>query len=143
MPLANKNKYLSGLTLMEIIISTIILAVTLAGMTSLFVSSKKWLIHSHSKMAGAEIGRVFLNPLHMYVRQDSWGDSDNALSLQGTRYCDQAHPSLQMPGDFCQHLQAETIIPGTPFEAKYDLDTVSATALRKVRVTVRWTEKGP
>lgn len=145
-----KNKYLFGLTLMEVVISTIILAVILAGMAGLFTSSRKWLTYSRSKMAGAELSRVFLSPLHMQVRQDTWGEVTNALYPDKdqpgpiTRYCDQDSTHLQMPGNFCQPLQqTETTLFGMPFEAQYDLDTVPNTTVRRVRVTIRWTEKGP
>lgn len=137
-----KNKYLFGLTLVEVLISSIILAVTLVGMAGLFAGSRKWLTHSRSKMTGAELSRVFLSPLQMQVRRDTWEQAINALQ-PGTRYCDDdpAHSGLQMPGDFCQQLQAETTLFGMPFKAQYEIDTVSG--VRRVRITVHWTEENP
>lgn len=69
-----------GLTLMEIIISIMILSVTLVSLSNLFVSAQRWFWHNRSQYASSELGRNFLDPLHMDVRQDTWGTGGNILT---------------------------------------------------------------
>jgi len=60
------------MTLIEIIVATVILALTLAGMANLFISGKRWVLISQTRMVGGELGKFFLDPLQMLVRQDTW-----------------------------------------------------------------------
>lgn len=64
-------------SLIEIIVATILLALTLVSLTNLFVVGKRYILHSRSRMSGGELGKYFLDPLQNYVRQEDWIDTDN------------------------------------------------------------------
>lgn len=66
-----------GLTLLEILVSTLILALVMTGMVNLFISGKKWILHARSRMTGGELGKTFLDPLQSYVKQSDWNSSTN------------------------------------------------------------------
>jgi Tfp pilus assembly protein PilV len=62
-----------ALTLFEILVSVIILALVITGLANVFVAGKRYIRHSRMRMGGGEIGKQFLDPLQSYVRQDTWG----------------------------------------------------------------------
>lgn len=116
-----------GLTLLEILISTLILALVMTGMVNLFISGKKWILHARSRMTGGELGKSFLDPLQMQVRQDQWGN--NCLSTGTQANCpDQAAGKAQgLDRDYTAHY---TVTPNSP-----------VTNLNKVKVAISWTEE--
>ncbi len=65
-------------TLMEILVALVIFVLLIASFVSLIVASKRYMLHSRSRISGGEIGRQFLEPLQLDVRQDQWGS--NCLS---------------------------------------------------------------
>ena len=67
-----------GLTLLEILVASIILAVVIAGLANIFFVGKKYILRSRLRMAAGELGRAFLDPLQKDVRQDLW--TTNCLS---------------------------------------------------------------
>lgn len=110
-----------GLTLMEIIIATLIFALVMAGLANLFIAAKRLTLHARSRIQASELGKQFLDPLQMQVRQDQWGAncvSNNANCL------------------------AELPVPlgGIDFNATYTSGTVAGTNLRIVNVTLNWNE---
>ena len=74
-----KNKQ-NALTLMEILVSAVILSLIFLGLLNLFISGRRYLQHSQSRMGGGELGKYFIDPLQMYVRQSDWGSSTNLLT---------------------------------------------------------------
>jgi len=141
----NENK--KGLTLMEIIVATVIFALAVAGLMNLFVAGKRYILHSRSRMSGGELGKVFLEPLQMSVRQDTWGQAGNSLTNTptGGLYCDGVPGHTQLPG-----CSADRTLDGVPYAAKYEIDaaptpTGAATPpeLRRVVLTVNWSENKP
>lgn len=111
-----------GLTLLEILISTLILAITMTGLGNLFFSAKRYILHSRSRMTAGELGKYFLDPLQMDIRQDKWGS--NCLSA----------------ATGCPAAQTLNKITYTP---AYDISDVSGTTLRKAKVTISWKEPSP
>lgn len=71
-----------GLTLLEIIVASVILVIVLAGMANLFIAGKRWIMHSRLRATGGELGKYFIDPLHMLVRQDTWNTTANCLSIK-------------------------------------------------------------
>jgi prepilin-type N-terminal cleavage/methylation domain-containing protein len=69
-----------GFTFLEILISTFILSLIMLGLISVFISSKRLINYSKSRITAAELGRLFLDPLQLHVRQDTWGTAGNNLS---------------------------------------------------------------
>lgn len=106
------------------------------GLTNLFVSGKRLLAHSRARMTGGEIGRLFLDPLQMAVRQDTWTDVTNAL-YPGTRYCGGA--GAVQPG--CPS-QDERTLDRIVYNATYEISRLAAPndKITKVKLYVTWTE---
>jgi len=109
-----------GLTLLEILIAALILALVLTGLVGIFVSGKKLVLHSRARMTGGELGKFFLDPLENQVRADQWGN--NCLS-----------------GGAC-NLPPETL--GTiTYNAAYNMSPVPVNpSLRRVTVNITWNE---
>ncbi len=74
----NRNSYLTGFTLLEILVAVLIMAQVMTGLAYVFLAGRRHLAHTRSKIQAAELGRLFLAPLQMDVRQDQWGS--NCLS---------------------------------------------------------------
>jgi hypothetical protein len=123
---------------MEIIVSMVIFSLVLTGITNLFISGKRLILHGYYRLAGGEIGKIFLDPLQMQVRQDTWDLATNDLR-ESTRYCDDdvSHtPQVQS----CPS-QPERTLNGRTYTARYDIDAApSVGGLRRVQVTINWPE---
>jgi len=131
-----------GLSLLEILISLVVLALLMASLTNLFVTGKRYILHSRSRMAAGELGRLFLDPLQMAVRQDTWVNPNNPLAT-GIFYCDNepAHAAFQHPD--CPAL-ASVNLNGIAYTARYNITRDNPTAnLTKVQVDINWTESAP
>lgn len=114
-----------SLTLLEIIISVVILALVAAGTANLFFASKRWLQHSGLRMSGAELTKYFLEPLQTQVRQDEWGT--NCL---GTGNC----------------LPQNKTIGNRYYQVNYTVTplaniTGTQTSLSKVKIGINWEEE--
>lgn len=109
----------SGFTLLEIIIATIILSLTILGLLGVFIAGNNWVLHLRERATSAELGKLFVDPLQMDVRQDTWG-SPNSLSTT--------------PNPVSQTINAK------PFTATYVTGNIAGTDVRRVITTVTWTE---
>lgn len=109
-----------GLGLVEIIVATVILAITMAGLVNLFISGKRYIQYNRSRMTAGELGKYFLEPLHMDVRQDLW--SSNCLGS----------------GSECVGPQSIDGIIYTP--VYYIGNDQPLVNLNRVRVDITWTE---
>jgi prepilin-type N-terminal cleavage/methylation domain-containing protein len=128
-----------GLTLLEIIVSTLLLAIVMAGLTNIFLSGKRYLLHSRSRMSGGELGKLFLDPLQMYIRQDTWNQVGNALNTQ-VSYCDDNGSHPQNPA--CpQNASSRTLAPIT-YSVEYNTTTPDAAHpnIRRVVANITWNE---
>jgi len=140
-----------ALTILEILISSVILAITMAGLSGLFVSGKKYILHERMRMSGGGLGAAFLDPSQVAVSQgqtavgslDGWNQSNNGLRITPSgdyRYCDSdpAHASKQ--ASFCPPASARTM-SNTEYSAQYKIEDVGSTnPVRKVTTTINWTE---
>lgn len=128
----SRNTYLRGFTLLEILVSTIILVLVTTGLAYVFVAGRRHIRHTRSKIQTAELGRLFLEPLWMDVRQDQWVASGNCLTGDGSSGC----PGFQE-------------IDGIRYTPTYQISPLLTDAqnplgrLRKVRLTINWTEPSP
>ena len=75
-----------ALSLLEVTIATVILALIVVSLTNVFLSSGQWLFHMRARSAGGEVGDAFLGPLSMQVRQDQW-DGTTCLTGAGGAAC--------------------------------------------------------
>ncbi|HTY44946.1 MAG TPA: hypothetical protein VMD52_03030 [Patescibacteria group bacterium] len=115
-----------AVSLIEVLVAAILLALVLAGMSSVFITGRRSLLHSRSRSAGGELGRYFLDPLQADVNQATWGS--NCLTA-GTG-CPGA---LQVPP-----------ITYTPAYSTADVSAwVGNSHLKKVKVTITWNEPPP
>ena len=112
-------------TLMEALVSSVLIALVLVGLGNLFLGGKKWMGHRRYQMTAAEIGKIFLDPLQMDVRQDQW--SSSCLNSSGTN---------------CSTHGYHPPVDGISYSASYAISTppVDGTNLRRVRLTVTWNE---
>ncbi len=113
-----------GFSLFEIIVSLIILSIAITGMAVLFTSSKKFILHGRSTFAGTELGKVFLDPLQMDVRQDTWGN--NCISTDGFNTNCSTIPQ---------------VINGISYTPAYTKAPVGV--LRRVTLNLNWIEPNP
>jgi Tfp pilus assembly protein PilV len=114
-----KARSSKGLTLMEIIIATLIFALVMAGLVNLFMAAKRLTLHARSRMQASELGKQFLDPLQMQVRQDQWG-----ANCLGTGVC----------------APAVWVLAPITYNAAYVVTGVAGTTLRRVDVTINWNE---
>jgi Tfp pilus assembly protein PilV len=127
-----------GLSLIEILVSCIILALILTGLVNIFIAGKRYILHSRSRMTTVELGRFFLDPLQMHVRQ---GESVPGTAQDGW---DQVNNLLQIPAT-----QESWSWVGTQenldniYTPTYTVSRVKDTGLRRVRVSINWTERAP
>jgi hypothetical protein len=121
-------------TLFEIIVATVIFSLVMAGMVSVFVSGKRHMMHSRDRMTSSEMGKLFLEPLQLAVRQDTWGAVGNGLN-EGTTYCDAS--GIQNPA--CPSVASQRVVNNVDYTVQYDITAVPGTDLRRVVATVNWT----
>ncbi|MDP2941214.1 MAG: hypothetical protein Q8N85_03045 [Candidatus Omnitrophota bacterium] len=114
----------TGLSMLEVMISVIILAITLASLGNLFVTGKRYILHARSRISAAEMGKFFLEPLQMQVDQSSWGSTTLSRNLTT--------------------LSSETFVDsGISYSGSYNVSPVDGTTLRRVVLTLGWTENAP
>lgn len=109
-----------GLTLIEIIVSLVIMSITMAGLVNIFISARRHILHARTRMTGGELGKYFLDPLQMEVRQDTW--DNNNLSVR---------PPYNGTNQTIERINYRPI---------YNITNVTNTTLRKVVVDIVWNE---
>jgi len=112
-----------GFTLVEIVVASVVLSLVVVGMLSIFVAGSKHLIHTRERMTSAELGKFFLDPMQMSVRQDQWTVT-NALLIAGP---------INLPS-------TPQMINNRQFSGTYRTDPVAGTDLRRVTATITWNE---
>jgi len=108
-----------ALSLLEIIISTLILALVITGLINVLVAAKGFIQHTRYRVGAGEIGKEFVDPLQGYVREDTWGSN----------YLGNAEnpPQASDPTGF--------------YTADYEISVPSSNPeMRKVTVTLNWTD---
>ena len=126
--LFKKMKKQNALTLIEILISTVVLSLVFLGLLNLFISGRRFLEHSQSRMGGGELGKVFMDPLQMQVRQSDWVDSGVTTGTGN---------QLQL-GNTITSAQSLNGITYTATSAVYTVD--AAGNLRGVQTSINWQE---
>lgn len=121
-----KRMHHKGISLVEIVVSMVILSLVLVGLVNVFILSKSYIVHSRSRVSAGELGRYFLDPLQMDVRQDTWGA--NNLTAGG-------NPVFEQTID----------INGVRYTPSYEISnqTTDGATLRRVKVEISWNETQP
>lgn len=145
-----------GLTLLEILISTLIFALIVTSLVNLFVAAKRLTQHTRSRIQAAELGRLFLDPLQMDVRQDTWDNSPvgnppppvgtgNLIGLDGN-YRSTNIDLTKFPQYSTYTVLSwleEPNLDGMLHYPTYSITAVSGTTLRRVKVNINWYEPSP
>jgi Tfp pilus assembly protein PilV len=116
-----------GVSLLENLIAVVILVFIILGLVGIFISGRQHIAHSRSLVAAAELGRYYLDPLQMQVRQDQW--AGNGLGARNGAFC-QSDAAL-LPQNINGILYTPTYVVS---------DAPGSTTIRRVKLTVTWTE---
>lgn len=118
-----------GMTLVEVIVSAVILALTVGGLLYIFTTEKGAVAISGRNIQALDFAQQTMEELKNAVRADTWGEASEPLTLQGwTTY-------QPLSGAF-----------GTKFsgQRRYKVEQVTGidpdTGYREVTVEVDWTE---
>ena len=107
-----------GFSLLEIIMATVLLSLIITGLASVFISGKKLILHTQFRMTGGELGKYFLDPLQLQVRQDQWGTSGFSTG--------------SLPGQ-------SVVMADRPYTATYTVNRNDPLAnITRVKVTISW-----
>lgn len=68
-----------AMSLVELIVSLVILSLTMVGLINLILAGRQYITHSRLRMTASELGKTFLDPKRMLVNQSTW--SSNCLGL--------------------------------------------------------------
>ena len=113
-----------GLSLLEVLMASVILALTITGLANIFVATKRLTFHARARVTASELIKSIIEPLQSQVRQDLWGSN----CLSNSTLC----PSVP----WTDATSATMYTPTCVTSAHPQLNTV-----RKVKVTVQWQER--
>jgi Tfp pilus assembly protein PilW len=122
------KKSVRGLSLFEIIISMVIFALVIVGIVNVFIVSRSYISRGRSRASGVELGRVFLEPLTVYINESSWDQGTNLLSENPSR------------------IGEVVTINGIEYTPEYNVTNLTPSTgrdLRKVKVKISWNETSP
>ncbi len=114
-----------GMTLLEIIISMLILSFVSIGIANVFIAAKKHISKNRNKIIAAELGRYYMDALKVNVTQSNWGQSGNDLNLGNTTFNNNMNPLMNY-----------TIWRNVDNAS----DPLLNNAVRGVRLTISWNE---
>lgn len=135
-----------GVSLIEILVACVIVALLVGGLASIFVAGSRWIMNIHSHAAAEEVGKLFLDPMQMHVRGSDWNAAipgPNALTV-GTTWCDGVggnnQNSLCQAGGPIEPLLINRRHVGRidDYDAEYVITNFNN--VRKVKVTITWQE---
>ena len=123
-----KNKQ-GGFTLVEVIVSLLILLATAAGIFASFVAAQNYVLRSKRRIAAVNFARQKLEELRPYVRQDTWTNSTSDANL------------LYAPEASSQSY-SEPIFFSTAWTGNlnYTVTNTNNTAYRTANLTASWNE---
>ncbi|MCM8757824.1 MAG: prepilin-type N-terminal cleavage/methylation domain-containing protein [Candidatus Omnitrophica bacterium] len=119
----------NALTLIEVVVSLVILSITIAGTSNLFVSARRYIRHSRCRIQAVNLARYILDSFPLNVRQDAWviTDYNNALKKGTHTLADEwmGFPNIRYRPEYIA-----TVPSGIP----------ETSAFRKIKLTIRWIE---
>jgi len=122
-----KNKGMKkGFSLLEIVISLIILGLTLAGIFSVFIAGRRYTERSRRKLVSLNVARQVIEKIKEDVRRDTWASSTNRLST-GSH---DAAGIYTAPVDFSDWQGTVT----------YQVGDAGTSGLRQATINVSWNE---
>jgi len=83
-----------ALTLLEILVSAIILSLVITGLVSIFLTAKRYIQKGRLRGSAGELGKYFLDPFQNYVNQATWSSnplgtrsaSPQSITIDGKNY---------------------------------------------------------
>jgi hypothetical protein len=114
---------------MEILVSALLIALVLTGLSNIFLVGKKYVNLGRGKASAMELGKSFLDPLQMFVSQqerslgaqNGWGQVNNCLT----------NPPNGCPGS--------QTVNNTLFTPNYNIGAIAGFPnLRRVQLTINW-----
>jgi hypothetical protein len=96
----------------------------MAGLVNLFITTKRYVRHNRSRIQAAKLMKFYLDPLQMHVRQDTWDQASNDLRL-GTRS------------------GSQEFLDNITFTPNYEVTGLLNDCLRRVKLSITWTEPAP
>jgi len=125
----------SGFTLVEILVSAVIFALLIVGLLSVFASGNRLMTHARERITGTELGRFFIDPMQMDVRQDTWNSNSLDLSASPVALTSQEVNNRDFSANY-------TVADGNSLGVNYD-SALAGTDLRRVTTKIIWTEPSP
>jgi prepilin-type N-terminal cleavage/methylation domain-containing protein len=119
-----------GFTIVEVLISTVIFSLVVLGLSSVFISGKKLIIHSRERMTSGELGKFFLDPMQIYVSFDTWNVGNPNLKWDGSSN----ELRVGTRSGTAQSINNRT------FSESHTVSAVTGTDLRRVVSTISWPE---
>jgi len=121
----NERKKSSGVSLLEIVVSMIILALVMAGLFNVFVAGRGYLIHSRCRTSASQFATKIMDPLQNEVNQSTWDTAGNRLIVGS-------------PPDTTEDIN------GVTYNSNFMVTDQSAGSfLRRVVLNVTWNETKP
>lgn len=119
----------TGFTLVEVLVSMVVFAMVVVGLSSVFIAGGKLITHNRERMTSAQLGKLFLDPLQAHVRQDTWDSVPlgNELRLGSRSGTSQLINNRQFD-------EVHTVVDGTTDAA------IAGTVLRRVISRITWSE---
>ena len=116
-----------GFSLLEIVISLVILGLTLAGIFSVFIAGRRYTERARRKLVSLNIGRQVLEKIKEDVRQDTWDIAGSNRLTVGTHLVESGF--ITAPAGFDNW-------EGT---ISYEISNI-ANVLRQATITITWNE---
>jgi len=110
-----------SVTLMEVIVGAVILALTFGSLLAAFVATRRYVARAGSRLTSANLAKGVINDLHDEVKADTWG-------VGGTKF----DPNISHPET---DVEIEDII----YQCDYDVSAVEGQDYREVEVTISYT----
>lgn len=119
-----------AVTLVELLVSVVILALIIAGLANIFVTSRRYVAWNRSRLQATEFNKQILENFTVQVRQDTWNDASNPLYV-GT-------------GKTNGTVTLNNILYNSSYNVS-DMNnaTFQNAEMRKVRMVINWTEPVP
>ena len=130
-------------TLVEVIVSLVIFAITMVGITNLLIYSKRQTGQAYSRMVEGELAKYFLDRLQMHVREDTWTlpQPNNLLALgnyMSPNNPDFVYPTVNWLEEFDRQLNPNPASADVMYYSAQQVTPVGTTNLRRVRLIISY-----
>ncbi|MFA5008449.1 MAG: prepilin-type N-terminal cleavage/methylation domain-containing protein [Candidatus Omnitrophota bacterium] len=127
-----KKRFLSGFTLMEVVVSLIILAAVFGGLTATFVGVKRYVSRASRRLVAVNLGKQVLNSLYRHVRADTWDTGALTLGTHTSTAADTQVPDSITLENFTYG------VAGGANSNNYVVTAVAGRQYREVTVNIRY-----